>query len=198
MRVNLLLSIGPRADGTIPDEVRTILLDMGAWLGRNGEAIYGTEPWTVSGEGPTQVKTGFATDQEMKPYTASDFRFTRNGENLYVISLACPADGTATVHALGLTGEARGKVIREVDLLGSSQKVSWLQTTDALNIRLPEDADCKYAFALRIKFAFPRKLKRRRSESEFLNKTGPATKVREIKEKNTRKVVDRSGLSADR
>ena len=101
------------------------------------------------------MKTGFATDQEMKPYTPSDFRFTQKGENLYVISLACPADGTATIHALGLAGEAKGKVIREVDLLGSSQKVSWLQTTDALNIRLPEDADCKYAFALRIKFAFP-------------------------------------------
>jgi alpha-L-fucosidase len=150
---NLLLSIGPRADGTIPDEVRTILLDMGAWLNRNGEAIYGTEPWAVCCEGPTQVKTGFASDQEMKPYTPSDFRFTRKGENLYVISLACPEDGTATVHAMGLAGEARGKVIREVDLLGSSQQVDWLQTTDALNVKLPADADCKYGFALRVRFA---------------------------------------------
>ena len=123
---NLLLSIGPRADGTIPDDVRSILLDMGAWLDRNGEAIYGTEAWTVSGEGPTQVKTGFASDQEMKSYTSSDFRFTRKGENLYVISLACPADGTATVHALGLDG-LKGKALRGVDLLGSSQKVDWLQ-----------------------------------------------------------------------
>ena len=88
-------------------------------------------PWTISGEGPTQVKTGFATDQEMKAYTSSDFRFTRKGESLYVVSLACPADGTATVHALGLAGAAKGKMIREVDLLGSSQKVNWLQTTDA-------------------------------------------------------------------
>jgi alpha-L-fucosidase len=150
---NLLLSISPRADGTIPDEVRTILLDMGAWLDRNGEAIYGTEPWTVYGEGPTQVKTGFASDQEMKPYTSSDFRFTRKGENLYVISLACPADGTATVHALGLAGEARGKVIRDVDLLGSSQKVDWLQTTNALSVKLPADTGCKYGFALRVRFA---------------------------------------------
>jgi len=149
---NLLLSIGPRADGTIPDDVRSILLDIGAWLGRNGEAIYGTEPWTVSGEGPTEVKSGFATDQEMKPYTSSDFRFTRKGENLYVISLACPADGTATVHALGLKGEARAKVVREVDLLGSSQKVEWLQTTDALNVMLPGEANCKYGFALRVHF----------------------------------------------
>jgi alpha-L-fucosidase len=149
---NLLLSIGPRADGTIPEEVRTILLDMGAWLNRNGEAIYSTEPWTLAGEGPTQVKTGFATDQEMNPYTASDFRFTRKDENLYVISLACPADGTATIHALGLAGEAKGKVIHEVATLGSTQKTNWLQTTDALSVKLPADADCKYGFALRVQF----------------------------------------------
>jgi alpha-L-fucosidase len=89
----------------------------------------------------------------MKAYTPSDFRFTRKGENLYVISLACPADGTATVHALGLAGEARGKVIREVDLLGTNRKINWLQTTDALSVKLPADADCKYGFALRVKFA---------------------------------------------
>jgi alpha-L-fucosidase len=150
---NLLLSIGPRADGTIPDEVRATLLDIGAWLGRNGEAIYGTEPWTIYGEGPTEVKTGFGTDQEMKPYTASDFRFTRRGNNLYVISLACPEDGTASVHALGLAGAAKGQMIQEVDLLGSSQRVEWLQTTGALNVKLPQDAACKYGFALRVKLA---------------------------------------------
>jgi alpha-L-fucosidase len=150
---NLLLSIGPRADGTIPDEVRATLLDIGAWLDRNGEAIYATEPWKIYGEGPTEVKTGFATDQDMRPYTASDFRFTRKGDNLYIISLACPRDGTASVRAFGLAGEAKGLVIKDVDLLGSSQKVEWLQTTGALNVKLPLDAACKYGFALRVKLA---------------------------------------------
>jgi len=150
---NLLLSIGPRADGTIPDEVRSILLEIGAWLDRNGEAIYSTEPWTLYGEGPTEIKTGFATDQEMKPYTASDFRFTQKGGNLYVISLACPQDGTASVRALGLTGEAKGQTIQEVSVLGSSQKVEWLRTTGALNLKLPQDAACKYGFALRVRLA---------------------------------------------
>jgi len=149
---NLLLSIGPRADGTIPDEVRATLLDMGAWLDRNGEAIYSTEPWKIYGEGPTEIKTGFATDQQMKFYTASDFRFTRKGNNLYVISLACPPDGTASVHALGLAGEAAGLQILSVELLGSQQKVDWLQTTGALNVKLPQDAACEYGFALRVKF----------------------------------------------
>jgi alpha-L-fucosidase len=150
---NLLLSIGPRADGTIPDEVRATLLEMGAWLDRNGEAIYGTEPWKVYGEGPTEIKTGFATDQETKPYTASDFRFTRKGDNLYIVSMACPPDGTASVHALGLAGEAKGLEFQSVDLLGSQQKVDWLRTTGALNVKLPPDAACKYGFALRIQIA---------------------------------------------
>jgi alpha-L-fucosidase len=150
---NLLLSIGPRADGTIPDEVRQTLLAMGAWLDRNGEAIYATEPWKIAGEGPTQVKTGFATDQEMKPYTAEDFRFTRKGNNLYVISLACPQDGTAAVRSLGLGGEAKGLQIQGVDLLGSAEKAAWLQTTDALNVKLPQGAACNYGFALRVRFA---------------------------------------------
>ena len=150
---NLLLSIGPRADGTIPDEVRATLLDVGAWLNRNGEAIYSTEPWKIYGEGPTEIKTGFASDQDAKPYTAADFRFTRKGNNLYVISLACPADGTATIRSLGLTGAAAGLEFQSVELLGSPSKVDWLRTTNALNLNLPADAACKYGFALRVKAA---------------------------------------------
>jgi alpha-L-fucosidase len=148
---NLLLNIGPRADGMIPEPIRSTLLEMGAWLERNGEAIYATEPWKVYGEGPTQVGTGFGQDQETKPYTAADFRFTRKGGNLYVISLACPADGTAAVRALGLSGAGGGVPIREVSLLGTSEKVEWLQTTGALNLKLPQDAGCQHGFALRVR-----------------------------------------------
>jgi alpha-L-fucosidase len=154
---NLLLNIGPRADGTIPDEVRAILLEMGAWLDRNGEAIYATQPWKISGEGPTEVKSGFGSDVDIEPYTASDFRFTRKGDNVYVISMACPQDGTASVTSLGLDGKAKDLTVEGVDLLGSSQKVDWLRTTGALNVKLPADAACKYGFALRVKTAPVRK-----------------------------------------
>ncbi|MBK6477380.1 MAG: alpha-L-fucosidase [Saprospiraceae bacterium] len=52
------MNIGPRADGSIPDAVQKILLEVGAWLTINGEAIYGTRPWKIFGEGPTQVEGG--------------------------------------------------------------------------------------------------------------------------------------------
>ena len=55
---NLLLNVGLRADGTLPDDQRTILLSIGKWLEQNGEAIYSTRPWHVYGEGPTNISAG--------------------------------------------------------------------------------------------------------------------------------------------
>jgi len=147
---NLLLNFGPRADGTIPDEVRTTLLDMGAWLKVNGEAIYATTPWKTFGEGPTRVKAGAFHDTDTKPYTAEDFRFTAKGSTVYAIGMACPKDGKATIHSLGWAHEGNRLPIAKVELLGSSGKVTWTQAADALEVTLPEGAACKYAYALKL------------------------------------------------
>jgi alpha-L-fucosidase len=147
---NLLLNIGPRADGTIPDEARTRLEAVGAWLKVNGEAIYSTTPWVTFGEGPTQIKAGTFTDTATKPYTPEDFRFTAKAGNVYAIGMACPADGKAVIHALGAAHEGAKFTVGNVSLLGSSDSVKWTQGADALTVTLPTGASCQYAYTLKL------------------------------------------------
>lgn len=147
---NLLLNIGPRSDGTIPEPVQQVLLDVGAWLNINGEAIYGTRPWRTYGEGPTKVAAGSFHDFETGNYTPEDFRFTTKGEVLYAIGLGWPANGEAVIRSLALeTGTAP---VETVALLGSDAKVQFEQRADGLHVQLPAQRPAKYAYALRVTF----------------------------------------------
>lgn len=136
---NLLLNVGPRADGTIPDEDAAILRAIGAWLAVNGESIYGTRPWRVFGEGPTQVEEGQFTDFKKKEFTPQDVRYTAKGEHIYATALRCAPDGRYCFPALGLHDAARKPlfhgIITDVDLLGYPGCCQWQATEGGLQIQ---------------------------------------------------------------
>jgi alpha-L-fucosidase len=140
----LLLNIGPRPDGTIPEEAQKMLLDMGRWLSVNGEAIYGSRPLKVFGEGPTQVLSGGFTDRKQKAFSGEDIRFTSKGKVLYAIALAWPGQAM-TVKSIGSDMAVAG-----VSLLGSKAKLAWKQTPEGLRVELPAQPVGEYAFTLKV------------------------------------------------
>ncbi len=145
---NLLLNIGPRADGTITSEETATLLGTGKWLEVNGEAIYGSRPWKIFGEGPTESASGSFVDQK-KPFTAQDIRFTTNGPVLYATALGLPSTNTS-IKALGL--KAANGIIEGVELVGSSDKLSWTQQQDALVIKPSKNYPSENAIVYKISF----------------------------------------------
>jgi alpha-L-fucosidase len=154
---DLLLNIGPRADGTIPAQVRGILLRMGAWLKVNGQAIYGTRPWVLYGEGPTQAPKGRDNGQA---YTPRDFRFTQKAGVLYALGMARPRDGKASILTLYRATPYLPGPIVQVRLLGDPQPIAWRQTRDGLDVQLPP-SDSGMPYALAIEYAGPPRNTRR-------------------------------------
>ena len=146
----LLLNITPRANGEIPMGVQDRLLEIGQWLKINGEAIYGTRPWKIYGEGPTRVVEGHLSERKNKDATANDIRFTAKGDTLYAIALGWPNDGIIRIKTLGANSEHGKGNISNITLLGSKAKIKWNKTTDNLVIHLPEKKPCDHAFVLSI------------------------------------------------
>jgi len=146
----LLLNIGPRPDGIIPQEEQELLLGIGRWLTVNGEAIYGTRPWKIFGEGPTQVVGGSFTDTKRASFTAEDIRFTTRGDTLYAIALAWPDTGTVTITSLSSTSGLFMREIATIEVLGSQEEVHWMRDARGLTVDLPVQKPCEHAIALRI------------------------------------------------
>ena len=142
---NLMLNIGPRADGTIPEAERDILLAIGRWLKVNGQAIYDTRPWRVYGEGPTEVASGSFQDTRTKPYTAEDFRFTTKPGALYAIELGWPKNAEAVIHSIKPSDH-----VGAVTLLADGKTLKTTQQSDGLHVSLPGKPAGESAYVLRI------------------------------------------------
>jgi alpha-L-fucosidase len=145
----LLLNIGPRPDGTIPEEEQEILLEIGTWLAANGEAIYGTRPWKVYGEGPTQVKEGMFTDTDRAAFTGRDIRFTTKGDTLYAILMDWPG-AEAVIKSLSPDLRLYQGEVGSVELLGSGEALTWTRDADGLRVELPAAKPGDHAFVLKI------------------------------------------------
>lgn len=145
----LLLNIGPRPDGSIPEGDQTILRDVGKWLAINGEAVYDTRPWKVFGEGPTKVEDGQFTDTNRSPFTSADVRFTCRGSTLFATVLAWP-DHEATIRTLAADVKVLSGDIRSIEMLGAPGALEWRRDADGLKVKLPSNRPCPEAFVLRI------------------------------------------------
>lgn len=149
---SLLLNIGPKPDGTIPEPEEQMLREIGTWLRLNGEAIYSTRPWSVFGEGATQVVEGAFGERKRKDFTAQDIRFTTRGDTLYAILLDWPGDD-ATITLKSVTDAAYPHKIARVALLGHSGPLEFDRSPAALTIKLPAKPTADgslHAFVLKI------------------------------------------------
>ncbi|MFW6114596.1 MAG: alpha-L-fucosidase [bacterium] len=166
----LLLNVGPKSDGTIPEEARKRLLGIGKWLEVNGEAIYGTTAWVKSGEGPSSVGWGREKGDAMFNesdivYTGKDIRFTVKGDALYAIILDWPGE---SVLIRSLAAEAAGwwikpaslthpgywlypDEVKSVTMLGDGAELKWeLIRGQGLKVQMPKKKPCEHAFVLKI------------------------------------------------
>ena len=134
---NLLLNVVLRPDGSLDPEVETMLHQLADWRSVNGEAIFGTRPWLVYGEGEVKAKGG--AFKENFHYSAKDIRFTTKGPTLYAIALGWPEDSQITIRSLALTDDPAQNHIKRITLLGHRGKLKFTQTRDDLVVQLPSE-----------------------------------------------------------
>lgn len=146
---NMLLNVPIRADGTLDEKTTTVLEGMGDWFAVNGEAVYGSRPWYMFGEGKVNEIDHRAT---RSPYTAKDIRFTTNNGYLYAFVLDWPGAGKQVTIQNITAMNTRVEPVTSVSMLGADDSLEWQQTGDGLVITMPDDKPSEHAHVLKIGF----------------------------------------------
>jgi alpha-L-fucosidase len=148
---NLLLSIPLPGHGQPDSDELSFLNELAEWHQVNDEAIKGTRPWKIFGEGPsTEAKKKLSYGFTQLKFDSTDVRFTTKGEALYAIVLGWPTDGKILIKSLAENAANYPREIGKVELLGAKSKVMWTRGAQGLEIQVPDVPPCKYAYSFRI------------------------------------------------
>ena len=148
---NMMLNVGLRADGSLPETFRDELVKIGKWLKLNGEAIYGTRPFKVYGEGIFNMNAAAGKKKyadNLYTYTAKDLRFTTKGNTIYVIAMDWPGN-SKTIRVKNLNNRETNS-IKSVSFLASGEKVKWKQDGNGLYITTPSHPTGEYAYTFKV------------------------------------------------
>jgi alpha-L-fucosidase len=153
---NLLLDIGPAADGTIPTIMEDRLTAIGDWLRPNGEAIYGTRAWNQTrqwsqGKVPVMEEKEFMgeynitkmVDTPPPGYARVDAFFTTKDKNVYAILPRWPG---AHVDFNGLEARSDAKIT----MLETGQTLKWKRDGQRLSVEMPPRGEHREAYVLKI------------------------------------------------
>lgn len=135
-----LLNIPPKADGSFPEEVIETMKELGEWLVKNGEAVYGAAPWFIYGQGTSKIPEGNYNYHHNNhfaqiAFTKEDIRFTTKGDNLYASCLGNPGE-ELSIGALNSSFKLKKGDILKITHLGSGKDVAYDHQERALVLDL--------------------------------------------------------------